>query len=131
MSSSEPAEVRAASTAACAASSSSIGTTMPGSRTMSSRNNTGSRLLVTRYLREVEYVALNLGAVPDLPVFTAGENHPHWIHPIIPCFTGPVSTTTTLAPARLARGILLAVALTALNLRTAVTGFSVLTGDAA
>jgi CP family cyanate transporter-like MFS transporter len=42
-----------------------------------------------------------------------------------------VSTTTTLAPARLARGILLAVALTALNLRTAVTGFSVLTGDAA
>jgi CP family cyanate transporter-like MFS transporter len=41
----------------------------------------------------------------------------------------PVSTTT-IAPARLARGILLAVALTALNLRTAVTGFSVLTGDA-
>ncbi|WP_212988166.1 MFS transporter [Actinoplanes auranticolor] len=40
-------------------------------------------------------------------------------------------STTTLAPARLARGILLAVALTALNLRTAVTGFSVLTGDAA
>ena len=36
-----------------------------------------------------------------------------------------------LAPARLHRGILLAVALTALNLRTAVTGFSVLTGDAA
>ncbi|MCY1138052.1 MFS transporter [Actinoplanes sp. Pm04-4] len=40
-------------------------------------------------------------------------------------------STTTLAPARLHRGILLAVALTALNLRTAVTGFSVLTGDAA
>lgn len=39
-------------------------------------------------------------------------------------------TTTTDAPARLSRGILLAVALTALNLRTAVTGFSVLTGDA-
>ncbi len=36
-----------------------------------------------------------------------------------------------LAPARMRRGILLAVALTALNLRTAVTGFSVLTGDAA
>ncbi|WP_433728463.1 CynX/NimT family MFS transporter [Actinoplanes sp. CA-051413] len=41
------------------------------------------------------------------------------------------TTTTALAPARLARGILLAVALTALNLRTAVTGFSVLTGEAA
>ncbi|MCO8271659.1 MFS transporter [Actinoplanes sp. TRM 88003] len=40
-------------------------------------------------------------------------------------------STTVLAPARLHRGILLAVALTALNLRTAVTGFSVLTGDAA
>jgi CP family cyanate transporter-like MFS transporter len=40
-------------------------------------------------------------------------------------------STTTLPPARVARGILLAVALTALNLRTAVTGFSVLTGDAA
>jgi MFS transporter, CP family, cyanate transporter len=53
-----------------------------------------------------------------------------WIHPIIPCSTDAVSTTT-IAPARLARGILLAVALTALNLRTAVTGFSVLTGDAA
>lgn len=38
---------------------------------------------------------------------------------------------TAPAPARLSRGILLAVALTALNLRTAVTGFSVLTGDAA
>ncbi|AGZ40978.1 MFS transporter [Actinoplanes friuliensis] len=42
-----------------------------------------------------------------------------------------MSTPTTIAPARLARGILIAVALTALNLRTAVTGFSVLTGDAA
>ena len=41
-----------------------------------------------------------------------------------------MSTTTPVAPARLARGILLAVALTALNLRTAVTGFSVLTGEA-
>jgi CP family cyanate transporter-like MFS transporter len=40
-------------------------------------------------------------------------------------------STTVLAPARLHRGILAAVALTALNLRTAVTGFSVLTGDAA
>ncbi|WP_249998459.1 CynX/NimT family MFS transporter [Actinoplanes sp. M2I2] len=40
-------------------------------------------------------------------------------------------STTALAPARLRRGILLAVALTALNLRTAVTGFSVLTGEAA
>ncbi|GID28730.1 MFS transporter [Paractinoplanes brasiliensis] len=40
-------------------------------------------------------------------------------------------TTTELRPARLHVGILLAVALTALNLRTAVTGFSVLTGDAA
>lgn len=40
-------------------------------------------------------------------------------------------STTVLAPVRLHRGILLAVALTALNLRTAVTGFSVLTGDAA
>ncbi|NMO53373.1 MFS transporter [Actinoplanes sp. TBRC 11911] len=40
-------------------------------------------------------------------------------------------STTVLGPARLHRGILLAVALTALNLRTAVTGFSVLTGDAA
>nr|WP_221380354.1 MFS transporter [Actinoplanes polyasparticus] len=41
-------------------------------------------------------------------------------------------STTVLAPApaRLHRGILLAVALTALNLRTAVTGFSVLTGEA-
>ena len=41
-------------------------------------------------------------------------------------------STTALAPApaRLHRGILLAVALTALNLRTAVTGFSVLTGEA-
>ena len=39
-------------------------------------------------------------------------------------------STTVLAPARLSRGILLAVALTALNLRTAVTGFSVLTGEA-
>jgi len=42
-----------------------------------------------------------------------------------------VSTTALApAPARLHRGILLAVALTALNLRTAVTGFSVLTGEA-
>lgn len=40
-------------------------------------------------------------------------------------------STTALRPARLHLGILLAVALTALNLRTAVTGFSVLTGDAA
>ncbi|GAB2602388.1 MFS transporter [Paractinoplanes abujensis] len=39
-------------------------------------------------------------------------------------------TTTVSAPPRLHRGILLAVALTALNLRTAVTGFSVLTGEA-
>ncbi|MBL7253052.1 MFS transporter [Paractinoplanes lichenicola] len=39
-------------------------------------------------------------------------------------------TTTVQAPPRLHRGILLAVALTALNLRTAVTGFSVLTGEA-
>lgn len=39
-------------------------------------------------------------------------------------------STTALAPIRLGRGILLAVALTALNLRTAVTGFSVLTGEA-
>ena len=38
---------------------------------------------------------------------------------------------TALPRARLGRGILLAVALTALNLRTAVTGFSVLTADAA
>ncbi|MGK5683704.1 MFS transporter [Actinoplanes sp. URMC 104] len=38
--------------------------------------------------------------------------------------------TTAPSRARLARGILLAVALTALNLRTAVTGFSVLTGEA-
>ncbi|GAA1643347.1 CynX/NimT family MFS transporter [Actinoplanes couchii] len=37
---------------------------------------------------------------------------------------------STQSRARLARGVLLAVALTALNLRTAVTGFSVLTGDA-
>ncbi|MBM2620758.1 MFS transporter [Actinoplanes sp. LDG1-06] len=35
-----------------------------------------------------------------------------------------------MAPPRLHRGVLLAVALTALNLRTAVTGFSVLTGQA-
>ena len=40
-------------------------------------------------------------------------------------------TATLTAPVRVHRGILLAVALTALNLRTAVTGFSVLTGDAA
>ncbi|WP_127503956.1 MFS transporter [Actinoplanes solisilvae] len=44
-----------------------------------------------------------------------------------------MTTTLLAAPARprVHRGILLAVALTALNLRTAVTGFSVLTGDAA